>query len=141
MRSAQIKALPVVDAQQMVVGIVTVADFMRLANLDVHEGLGQRLRALVMGRSGQPAEVHEIMSHPVQVAQVGQHAMDLVPLFSHGGHHHIPIVDNEARLAGVVTQTDLVRTLAVVVQGRDEERPRSASAHAGRTDHAIAEAP
>lgn len=120
MRSAQIKALPVVDAQQLVVGIVTVADFMRLANLDVHEGLGRRLRALVMGRSGQPTEVREIMSHPVQVAHIGQHAMDLVPLFSHGGHHHIPIVDNEARLAGVITQTDLVRTLAVVVQGRSD---------------------
>ena len=141
MRSAQIKALPVVDGQQLVVGIVTVADFMRLANLDVHEGLGQRLRALVMGRSGQPAAVHEIMSHPVQVAHIGQHAMDLVPLFSHGGHHHIPIVDNESRLAGVITQTDLVRTLAVVVQGRDEEGPKPGSARPRRTHHATAEAP
>ena len=141
MRSAQIKALPVVDGQQLVVGIVTVADFMRLANLDVHEGLGQRLRALVMGRSGQPAAVHEIMSHPVQVAHIGQHAMDLVPLFSHGGHHHIPIVDNESRLAGVITQTDLVRTLAVVVQGRDEETPKPASPRSRRTDPAIAETP
>lgn len=70
MRTEQIKALPVVDAQRLVVGIVTVADFMRLANLDVHEGLGQRLRTLVMGRGGQPQNVGEIMSHPVQVARV-----------------------------------------------------------------------
>lgn len=54
MRSRQVKALPVVDAHRLVLGIVTVADFMRLANLDVHEGLGQRLRTLVMGCSGQP---------------------------------------------------------------------------------------
>lgn len=119
MRAEQIKALPVVDAQRLVVGIVTVADFMRLANLDVHEGLGQRLRTLVMGRGGQPQSVGEIMSHPVQVARVEQHAMDLVPLFSQGGHHHIPIVDADARLVGVITQTDLVRTLALAVQGRD----------------------
>jgi len=51
---------------------------------------------------------------------VGQHAMDLVPLFSQGGHHHIPIVESEGRLVGVITQTDLVRTLAAAVQGRDE---------------------
>ncbi|MBV7454556.1 HPP family protein [Acidovorax sp. sif1233] len=121
MRSEQIKALPVVDMQRQVIGIVTVADFMRLANLDLHEGLGQRLRALVMGRSGQPTAVDQIMSHPVQVARTGQHAMDLVPLFSQGGHHHIPIVDEEDRLAGVITQTDLVRTLAVAVQGRAED--------------------
>lgn len=120
MRAQQIKALPVVDAQRLVVGIVTVADFMRLANLDMHEGLGQRLRTLVMGRTGQPQNVGEIMSHPVQVAHVGQHAMNLVPLFSQGGHHHIPIVESEGRLVGVITQTDLVRTLAAAVQGRDE---------------------
>ncbi|PJI97233.1 CBS domain-containing membrane protein [Acidovorax sp. 69] len=120
MRAQQIKALPVVDPLRRVVGIVTVADFMRLANLDTHEGLGQRLRTLVMGRSGQPQDVGEIMSHPVQVARVAQHAMDLVPLFSQGGHHHIPIVDGDERLVGVITQTDLVRTLATAVQGRDE---------------------
>ena len=121
MRQQKIKALPVVDAQGLVVGIVTMADFMRMANLDVHEGLGQRLRALVMGRSGQPGTVGEIMSPSVQVARMDQHAMDLVPLFSHGGHHHIPIVNAEERLVGVITQSDLVRTLAIVVQGRDDE--------------------
>lgn len=119
MRTEHIKALPVVDAQRLVLGIVTVADFMRLANLDSHEGIGQRLRSLVKGRSGQPSAVGEIMTHPVQVAQAQQHAMDLVPLFSHGGHHHIPIVDDQLRLVGLITQTDLVRTLAVLVQGRD----------------------
>ena len=120
MRTEQIKALPVVDEQRLVIGIVTVADFMRLANLDMHEGLGQRLRTLVMGRAGQPSQVKEIMSHHVQVAQPTQHAMDLVPLFSQGGHHHIPIVDEQDRLVGVITQTDLVRTLATAIQGRDE---------------------
>lgn len=140
MRAEQIKALPVVDPQRLVIGIVTVADFMRLANLDLHEGLGQRLRTLVKGRSGQPASVGEIMSHPVQTAHVAQHAMDLVPLFSHGGHHHIPIVDAGAHLVGVITQTDLVRTLAITVQGREDgvsrdplaaQAPSDASAKAG----------
>ncbi len=112
MRREQIKALPVVDAQHQVLGIVTVADYMRLANLEVHEGLGKRLRTLVMGRTGQPTMARDIMSPQVQVAQSHQHVMDLVPLFSHGGHHHIPIVDAQQRLVGIVTQTDLVRALA-----------------------------
>ena len=112
MRRAQIKALPVVDAQQQVIGIVTVADYMRLAHLEVHEGLGKRLRTLVMGRSGQPQVVRDIMTPQVQVAQSHQHVMELVPLFSHGGHHHIPIVDAQQCLVGIITQTDLVRALA-----------------------------
>ena len=115
MRREQIKALPVIDAERQVVGIVTVADFMRLANLDLHDGLGKRLRALVMGRSTKPKVVHDIMSRPVQTAQADQHAMDLVPLFSHGGHHHIPIVDAQEQLVGIITQTDLVRALAATV--------------------------
>ena len=35
LRSEKIKALPVLDNQQQVVGIVTVADFMRLVHLDL----------------------------------------------------------------------------------------------------------
>lgn len=116
LRREQIKALPVVDGERQVVGIVTVADFMRLVNLDVREGLGQRLRTLVMGRGKNPTQVNGIMSAPVQVAQASQHVMDLVPLFSHGGHHHIPIVDPQQRLVGIITQTDLVRALARAIQ-------------------------
>jgi CBS domain-containing membrane protein len=116
LRREQIKALPVVDGQRQVVGIVTVADFMRLVNLDLHEGLGQRLRALVIGRGQQPTQVQGIMTRAVQVAGAEQHVMDLVPLFSQGGHHHIPIVDEGQRLVGIITQTDLVRALANAVQ-------------------------
>jgi CBS domain-containing membrane protein len=115
MRAEKIKALPVVDAERGVTGIVSVADFVRLAGLDTHEGLGQRLRKLVTGQAGKPSLVGDIMARSVQVARVGQHAMDLVPLFSQGGHHHLPIVDSEGRLVGVITQTDLIRTLALAV--------------------------
>ncbi len=47
MRERRVKALPVVDRQQHLVGIVTVADFMRQVDLDAHEGLGWHLRALL----------------------------------------------------------------------------------------------
>ena len=116
MRSERVKALPVVDDQRQVCGIVTVADFMHLARTDAPEGLGQRLRSLVRGRSTQPTLVGQIMSQPVQTAQTGQLVMELVPLFSQGGHHHIPILDDRQRLMGIVTQTDLVRALAGALQ-------------------------
>lgn len=115
MRANQIKALPVIDKNQKVIGIVTNADFMRLAQLDVHEGLGQRLRNLVKGRGNQPTAVHEIMSQQVQLATSQQHAMDLVAIFSLGGHHHIPVVDAQERLVGIITQSDLIRILATVI--------------------------
>jgi CBS domain-containing membrane protein len=36
---------------------------------------------------------------------------DLVPVFSTHGHHHLPVVDEELRLVGIVTQTDVLRAL------------------------------
>lgn len=115
MRQHRIKALPVIDRAHRIVGIVTVADFMRHADLDRHEGLGERLRALVR-RSGavhsdKPEVVGQLMTREVRVASVNRHVSELVPLFSEGGHHHIPIIDTERRLAGIITQSDLVRAL------------------------------
>ena len=115
MHRQAIKALPVVDAQQQVVGIITLADFMRQAHQHSHEGLGRRLRVLILGRPKQPRQVQELMSGPVQQVQAEQHVMDLVPLFSTAGHHHFPVVNAQQQLVGIITQTDLVKALAAAV--------------------------
>ena len=101
-------------------GIVTVSDFMRHAELDRHEGIGDRFRAL-MRRSGsvhsdKPEVVGQLMTREVRVASINRHVSELVPLFSEGGHHHIPIIDTERRLAGIITESDLVRALHRVAQ-------------------------
>ncbi len=115
MRERRIKALPVTDRARRVVGIVTMADFMRHADLDRHEGLAQRLRALVqlsgLVHTDKPEVVGQIMTREVRVASAQRHLTELVPLFSEGGHHHIPIIDDEQRLAGIITESDLVRAL------------------------------
>lgn len=120
MRSKQVKALPVVDRANRIAGIITVADFMRHADLDRHEGLAQRLREMLR-RSGithtdRPEVVGQIMTRQVRVASWDRPLAELVPVFSEGGHHHIPIIDGEQRLAGIITQTDLVRALYRAVQ-------------------------
>ena len=120
LRKRGIKALPVTDRAQRVVGIITVADFMRSVDLDQHEGIGQRLRALVRlsgtTHSDRPEVVGQIMTRKVQVASADRFLLELVPLFSEKGHHHIPIIDGEQRLVGIITQSDLVRALFRAVQ-------------------------
>ncbi len=115
LRERRIKALPVIDRSRRIVGIVTVADFMRHADLDTHHGLGQRLRALLQPsrrtHTGKPEVVGQIMTREVRVASAERLAIELVPLFSEGGHHHIPIIDNDQRLVGIITQSDLVKVL------------------------------
>ena len=121
MRSAGIKALPVVDRARRVVGIITLADFMRHANVDAHHGIGQRLRELVRPsgavHSDKPEVAGQIMTRKVRVASQDRSVVELVPLFSEGRHHHIPIIDSERRLVGIITQADLVRSLYRAVRG------------------------
>ncbi|MFT3800740.1 MAG: HPP family protein [Burkholderiaceae bacterium] len=124
MRERRIKALPVIDRARRVVGIVTMADFMRLAQLDGPPiGLGARLLELLrpIGRThtDRLEVVGQIMTADVRVARAGERIVDLIPLFSEAGHHHIPIVDDERRLVGIITQTDLVRVLYASLKAPD----------------------
>ena len=115
MKQERIKALPVVDAHGVVVGIVSLADFVRQAAQDVPEGVVQRIRHLVTGRTGQSATVHALMDSTPQVVAADCLLVDLVPLFSAGGCHHLPVVDAQRKLAGIVTQTDLIRALSAAI--------------------------
>lgn len=115
LRQRRIKALPVVDRTHRLVGILTLADFMRHAELDGHEGLGGKLRAFVarsgLTHSDRPEVVGQIMTRQVRVASADRLVMELVPLFTEAGHHHIPIVGEDRRLVGIITQSDFVRAL------------------------------
>ena len=118
MRKHKIKALPVIDRQRHLLGIVTVADFMQQIDLDAHEGVGWHLRALLrQARGSQPGNiVGEIMTRTVRVASSDRLLIDLVPVFSENGHRHIPIIDAQRHLVGIITQSDLIKALYAAVR-------------------------
>lgn len=117
MKQERVKALPVVDADGVVLGIVSISDFVRQATLDAPEGVAQRIRHLVTGRSAQKAKVEALMETETQVVEASCLLVDLVPLFSTGGCHHLPVVDAQHKLVGIVTQTDLIRALSAAIGG------------------------
>lgn len=124
----RIKALPVVDQYQHLVGIVTRADFLRHAGVDSHEAVASRLRHLLRappGISSDKAEVvGQIMTRQVRVASAQRPLMDLLPLFTEDGHHHIPIVGEGRKLVGIVTQSDFLQAWSRAVQdGWQAEHP------------------
>lgn len=106
----KIKALPVVDGERRVIGIVTLVDFLKHARLDDYASFRDKLGRFLGGQHG-PTDLGAIMATPVQTTHQDEHIATLVPLLSDGGRHHIPIVDDEARLTGMVTQSDLVAAL------------------------------
>lgn len=115
LRGRHIKALPVVDRARRVVGVLTVADFTASAEFDQHAGFGARLGRLLRparsSHSDKPEVVGQIMTRKVQVVRLDRSLASVVPVFASTGHHHIPVVDAELRLVGIITQTDLVRAL------------------------------
>lgn len=118
MRKHKIKALPVIDRQRHLLGIVTVADFMQQLDLDAHDGVAWHLRALLRpGRNQQAASiVGQIMTRSVRVSSADRLLTELVPVFSENGHRHIPIIDSERHLVGIITQSDLIRALYQAVK-------------------------
>ena len=100
----RIKAVPVIDGRNRLVGIVSVHDFFVAAA----DGPPQASKA---------ARVEEIMTHEVRVARPQQRLAGLVEAFSNGGLHHLPVLDAEDRLVGMVTQSDMVAALFLVQPG------------------------
>ncbi|VWD39586.1 HPP family protein [Burkholderia lata] len=106
----RVKALPVVDGEGRLTGIVTRADLTR--QLRRPAPLWQRLSArLPQSFGGQPASVATVMTRDVACVPEAMPITALIPLFTHSGHHHIPVVDASRRLVGIITQTDLVSGL------------------------------
>ena len=116
LRQHRIKSLPVVDRARRLVGIVTLEDFMRAARIEVHADWRHRLAALIRPtpatHSDKAEAVGQIMARKVLVVSHDRPIGDLLPLFASTGHHHVPVIDGERRLVGMITQSDVVGTLA-----------------------------
>jgi len=115
LRFHKIKAIPVIDQARRVIGIITLVDFLKRANLKTYATFQDKLVQFIKRTPGmnseKPEVVGQIMASPVYTAREDMHIVELVPLLSDKGLHHIPIVDAERRLVGMVTHSDLIAAL------------------------------
>ncbi len=86
-----IKALPVVDEQGVLIGIVSLHDM------------------LMRGRGA--AAVAQIMTRQVLTTRRSCPVAELVAWFADYGLHHLPVVDNAGHVLGMITQSDLIGAL------------------------------
>ncbi len=118
MQRLQIKALPVIDVNRQVIGILTQGDVLRHAGHDIRvsELKASAAQPTAAQAFADGVTVAQAMTRQVRVASASSHALDLLPLFSSQGHHHLPVIDEDKRLVGILTQTDLVRALGRVIR-------------------------
>jgi CBS domain-containing membrane protein len=124
LRQHKISMLPVVTADERLVGVISLPDVLKDLALPELTGTRQHLRSLWLHlrrkwsgliRSGQQDlrqhKVSDKMSTQLVVAAPDDAITTLVPLLANNGLHHVPIVAADQTLCGVVTQSDLMAAL------------------------------
>jgi CBS domain-containing membrane protein len=102
----RLRSLPVLEqGSRKLIGIVTLVDLLKqFQPSQTRINLG-RLKFL------RGTKLRSIMSAPVISVQQSAHMVDLVFLLSDRGLHCLPVVDEQQRLVGMITQTDLIAAL------------------------------
>ncbi|MEI2302104.1 HPP family protein [Ensifer sp. MJa1] len=118
----RIKALPVVTEKDGLVGIITQTDFMKHAMLTPQGGLRHSLGNVIGLGAKAPRLVSDLMTRQVQSALPETMIAKLVPPMADMGLHHMPVVDANNRLVGIVTQSDLIAALFQRRLERADER-------------------
>jgi CBS domain-containing membrane protein len=132
LRRHDIRALPVVDPAGRVIGMVSDVDFMKSRELDPHDGLGVRFRSLARRlttvRADRPEVVGQIMPRAIRTVAENTHVAELVPLMADAGLRHVPVVDSNRRLSGIISQSDLIAALYRGSLISDDAKNRSRAA-------------
>lgn len=103
----RIKLLPVIDAEKRLIGVVTRTDLEPMQRpvsivgpkLGRGEGFASERRRLPVGG---------VMSTAVVSIDAATPLSEIIPNFTSKGHHHLPVVSENNKLLGMLTQSDLV---------------------------------
>jgi len=97
-------------------GSITVSDFKKEAAQFPGQNMEERLEILIKPTSGissRKAEVAgQLMISPVITLQEEAHVSEAVAIFTEHGISHIPILNHERRLTGMLSRTDVARALS-----------------------------
>ncbi|MDG4563155.1 MAG: CBS domain-containing protein, partial [Candidatus Competibacter sp.] len=122
LRQHKIRALPVLDPANQLVGVITLVDFLKHLPMEGLQRDAHALAAWLSDRSGREPLIEDVMTRTVQAVRDDQSLLDLVPMLSDFGLHHLPVVDAGGRLVGMITQSDVIAGLHWALARRTMER-------------------
>ncbi|MFE0700643.1 CBS domain-containing protein [Streptomyces sp. NPDC058872] len=106
-----VSAVPVVDAERRVLGVVSEADLLRsTAELPDLEGRWTGVRLLSRERGLPDAETAaQLMTSPAVTAQANWNLVETARTMQRKGVKRLPVTDETGRLVGVISRSDLLR--------------------------------
>lgn len=107
----KVKALPVIDADRNLIGIVTRADLIDMRIFGKFSPLAARFDGWLRGDPLRTPSAGSVMTAEVRTIKATAPITDLVPIFANHGHHHIPVLDDKGHMVGMITQVDLISGL------------------------------
>jgi CBS domain-containing membrane protein len=108
-QSHDIKAVPVIDRKHRIHGIITPA--MIEAEAGKHGGLKDLLAHKGTAHSEMPEVAVQIMSEDYVTARTDDSLEGLMPLFSKGDRRHVLVMDDDRKLVGIISTSDLMRAV------------------------------
>ena len=128
MQERGVKALPVLSADKHVLGIVTSTDILKQTLSAEPQGLAKRLTSMVLRRAAPVHVVGDLMSTHVDKVNSYTRVVELIEVFSQGRHRYVPVVNDQSKLVGMITQSDLIKVLAQAVApaAQDDQNEKEA---------------
>jgi CBS domain-containing membrane protein len=115
LRHHQVKALPVLDQDDKLIGILSTADFLRQTDDTTAAGLAVHLQGMLQRMPGANTKkatlVGQIMTSGVVSASLDTPIITLIYQMVDKNLPHIPVIDDERKVLGIVTQTDMLVAL------------------------------
>jgi len=107
-----LSALPVVDENRKVLGIISEADLLLKEGADFDNGRHFGRRARREALKAQALVASEAMTRPAITIQAHETVAGAARMMHKRGLKHLPVVDSEDRLLGVVSRHDLIKVFS-----------------------------
>jgi CBS domain-containing membrane protein len=121
-REHSTKLLPVTDESARLLGVITQSDLLEKTVWDKRGpklGLGRRIKLSLSRVRAPHGVVADIMTTPVTTVREDAPIADVVGAMAGAALHHLPVVDRNRKLVGIISQAEVI---AALISGGPEAR-------------------
>lgn len=115
----RVHAFPVIDRAGYVLGVISMDDFLNQIIVNSNSNIITQLHDFILktntSHTDKPEFAGHLMSKPAITISENQHILDLYELFYSHNIHHLPVVNSDNKLCGIITPKDLL----IAFQNRD----------------------